>query len=188
MRFAILADIHANLAAFEAVLQDIEERGGVHQIWCLGDIVGYGPDPSACIAMLRQQPHVCVAGNHDWAAIGKLDVSEFNPYAAVACRWTGEQLGRAADRRVARARARGARGRGRAPVARSDDAAAQPGPRRRARAGLPRLPDQPRRALPQVTSHPGRSAVECSRSSPGPRSVTECPPGYRVRGFSRRIP
>ena len=92
MRFAILADIHANLAAFKAVLQDITERGAVQEIWCLGDIVGYGPDPSACIALLRQQPHICVAGNHDWAAIGKLDISEFNPYAAEACRWTGEQL------------------------------------------------------------------------------------------------
>jgi predicted phosphodiesterase len=92
MRCAILADIHANLSAFEAVLQDIEERGGVQEIWCLGDIVGYGPDPSACIALLRQQPHICIAGNHDWAAIGKLEISEFNPYAADACRWTGVQL------------------------------------------------------------------------------------------------
>ena len=94
MRFAILADIHANLAAFEAVLRDIAERGGVEGIWCLGDIVGYGPDPSACIALLRQQPHICVAGNHDWAATGKLDISEFNPYASDACRWTGAQLDR----------------------------------------------------------------------------------------------
>ena len=94
MRFAILADIHANLAGFEAVLRDIAERGGVHEIWCLGDIVGYGPDPSACIALLRQQPHICVAGNHDWAAIGKLDVADFNPHAAAACQWTGAQLDR----------------------------------------------------------------------------------------------
>lgn len=92
MRSAILADIHANLPAFEAVLRDIDDRGGVEQIWCLGDVVGYGPDPSACIALLRQRPHVCVAGNHDWAAIGKLDISDFNPHAATACRWTGDQL------------------------------------------------------------------------------------------------
>jgi diadenosine tetraphosphatase ApaH/serine/threonine PP2A family protein phosphatase len=92
MRYALLADIHGNLAAFEAVLQDIEERGGVEKLWCLGDIVGYGPDPAACIALLCKYPHLCVAGNHDWAAIGKVDVSDFNPDAAEACRWTGEQL------------------------------------------------------------------------------------------------
>jgi len=92
MRYALLADIHANLAAFEAVLRDIAEKGGVEEIWCLGDIVGYGPDPSACIALLRNHPHLCVAGNHDWAAIGKVDISDFNPDAADACRWTGEQL------------------------------------------------------------------------------------------------
>lgn len=92
MRYALLADIHGNLAAFEAVLQDIAEKGGVEELWCLGDIVGYGPDPSACIALLCKYPHLCVAGNHDWAAIGKVDISDFNPDAAAACRWTGEQL------------------------------------------------------------------------------------------------
>lgn len=92
MRYAILADIHGNLAAFKAVLQDIEERGGAEELWCLGDIVGYGPDPSECIALLRQYNHLCVAGNHDWAAIGKVDISDFNPDAAEACRWTARQL------------------------------------------------------------------------------------------------
>jgi diadenosine tetraphosphatase ApaH/serine/threonine PP2A family protein phosphatase len=92
MRYAFLADIHGNLAAFKAVLRDIEENGGVDELWCLGDIVGYGPDPSACIAQLRDYPHRCVAGNHDWAAVGKVDISDFNPDAAEACRWTGKQL------------------------------------------------------------------------------------------------
>lgn len=92
MRYAILADIHGNLAAFQAALDDIEARGGVDEIWCLGDIVGYGPDPSQCIALLRQHTHLSVAGNHDWAAIGKVDVSDFNPDAAQACRWTASQL------------------------------------------------------------------------------------------------
>jgi len=92
MRYAIIADIHANLAAFTAVLDDIKGRGGVEEIWCLGDVVGYGPDPHQCIELLRQQNHVCVAGNHDWAAIGKLDTSDFNPDAAAACHWTAEQL------------------------------------------------------------------------------------------------
>ncbi|MCJ7516015.1 MAG: metallophosphatase family protein [Dehalococcoidia bacterium] len=92
MRHAILADIHSNLAAFEAVLHDAEGRGGFDKIWCLGDVVGYGPDPHECIERLRQFEHVCVAGNHDWAAIGKMDTSEFNPVAALAAHWTAEQL------------------------------------------------------------------------------------------------
>ena len=92
MRYVIVADIHANLAAFLAVLVDIQHRGEVGEVWCLGDIVGYGPDPHQCIELLRQTNHICVAGNHDLAAIGKIDVSEFNPDAAVACRWTAKQL------------------------------------------------------------------------------------------------
>ena len=92
MRYAIIADIHANLPAFAAVLEDIERRGGMAEVWCLGDVVGYGPDPHQCIELLRQYPYICVAGNHDWAAVGKLSLSEFNPDAAVACRWTAEQL------------------------------------------------------------------------------------------------
>lgn len=92
MRYAILGDIHGNLSAFEAVLADIEAQGGAEEIWCLGDVVGYGPDPRGCIALLRQHEHVCVAGNHDWAAIGKVDIEDFNPEAARACLWTGEQL------------------------------------------------------------------------------------------------
>jgi len=92
MRYAIISDIHGNLAAFQAVLQDIGERGGVERIWCLGDIVGYGPDPRECIALLRGYDHICVAGNHDWGAIDKIDTDDFNAEAAAACRWTGQQL------------------------------------------------------------------------------------------------
>jgi len=92
MRYAILADIHSNLTAFMAVLEDIEFQGGVEKIWCLGDVVGYGPDPHECIELLRQTDHVCVAGNHDWGAIGKVDTGDFNPDAAAACHWTAKQL------------------------------------------------------------------------------------------------
>ena len=92
MRYAIMADIHANLAAFNAVLDDMEQRGGVEEIWCLGDIVGYGPDPHECMERLQQYNHVCVAGNHDWAAIGKISTANFNPDAALACQWTTQQL------------------------------------------------------------------------------------------------
>lgn len=92
MRYAILADIHGNLEAFQSVLQDIDTMGGVDELWCLGDIVGYGPEPSTCLTLLRRYPHVCVAGNHDWAAVGKIDTADFNPDAADACRWTAGQL------------------------------------------------------------------------------------------------
>lgn len=92
MRYAIIADIHANLEAFTAVLKDIGKQGKVEEIWCLGDVVGYGPDPHKCIELLQQCNHVCVAGNHDWGAIGKIDVARFNPDAQTACRWTGKQL------------------------------------------------------------------------------------------------
>jgi len=94
MRYAIIADIHANLTAFEAVLGDIKLRGGVDEIWCLGDIVGYGPDPHQCLERLQQYRHVCVVGNHDWAAIGKISTADFNPDAALACQWTAKQLSR----------------------------------------------------------------------------------------------
>lgn len=92
MYHAILADIHANLSAFQAVLKDMESHGKIEEIWCLGDIVGYGPDPHECIELLRQHKHVCVAGNHDWAAIGRIDTAYFNPDAASACKWTAGQL------------------------------------------------------------------------------------------------
>ena len=92
MHYAILADIHSNLAALQAVLKDMANHGKIEEIWCLGDIVGYGPDPRECIELLRQYDHICVAGNHDWGAIGKIGIDDFNPEAAIACRWTGQQL------------------------------------------------------------------------------------------------
>jgi predicted phosphodiesterase len=92
MRCAIIGDIHANLAAFRAVLNDLEKKGGFDKIWCLGDTVGYGPEPHACIELLKRYSHICVAGNHDWAAIGTIDTSDFNEDAALANKWTGGQL------------------------------------------------------------------------------------------------
>ena len=92
MRIAVLADIHANLTAFEAVLADIEQRGGAEEFWCAGDIIGYGPDPRECIALVRKTCKVCVAGNHDLAAVSAIDTSDFNPGAAEANRWTAQQL------------------------------------------------------------------------------------------------
>lgn len=92
MRYAILADIHANLAAFTAVLRDIENRGTVDGYWCLGDLINYGPEPVKCIELLRRLPHVAVAGNHDRAAAGQIPLTFFNPDAAAAMLWTKAQL------------------------------------------------------------------------------------------------
>jgi predicted phosphodiesterase len=92
MHYAIIADIHSNLAAFEAVLKDMANHGKIEEIWCLGDIVGYGPDPHECIELLRQHKHVCIAGNHDLAAAGKIDIRHFNPHAAAAIKWTAGRL------------------------------------------------------------------------------------------------
>lgn len=92
MRALIVSDIHSNLEAFQSVLDDAEARDGFEQVWSLGDLVGYGPDPSACIDLLRHYDHRAVAGNHDLASIGKLSLEAFNPYAAAANRWTAAQL------------------------------------------------------------------------------------------------
>ena len=73
MRCAVVADIHSNLEAFQAVLADLGARGGADEVWCLGDNVGYGPDPHECLRLLRGLPGVGVAGNHDLAAIGRLE-------------------------------------------------------------------------------------------------------------------
>lgn len=89
VRYLLVSDIHSNLAAFDAVLAS---AGPFDSIWCMGDVIGYGPQPNECIERLCSFPHLCVAGNHDWAAVGKLDVSAFNHDALQACLWTREQL------------------------------------------------------------------------------------------------
>lgn len=92
MRYAILADIHSNLEALIAVLGDIEHRGGADEVWCLGDIVGYGPEPRECMSRLREMDRICVLGNHDAAVTGQVDIAMFNRDAAVANTWTARQL------------------------------------------------------------------------------------------------
>jgi diadenosine tetraphosphatase ApaH/serine/threonine PP2A family protein phosphatase len=89
MRVAVLSDIHSNLVALDAVLEDL---GTVDAIWVLGDIVGYGPDPDVVVARLRDLDVVAVRGNHDAAALGQLDTSTFNDDARRAVEWTGETL------------------------------------------------------------------------------------------------
>ena len=90
MRILIISDIHANLTAFETVLGDAKNQW--EYVWCLGDVVGYGPDPNECVELLRTLPHLCLAGNHDWAALGRLDIRTFNPDARKAVTWTRETL------------------------------------------------------------------------------------------------
>jgi diadenosine tetraphosphatase ApaH/serine/threonine PP2A family protein phosphatase len=73
-------------------MEDIERRGGVDEVWCLGDIVGYGPDAHECLAMVRKAQAVAVAGNHDLAAVDRASLASFSPDAAAAIRWTSAQL------------------------------------------------------------------------------------------------
>lgn len=89
MRLAVLSDIHANLAALDAVC---DELGTVDEIWVLGDIVGYGPQPNEVIRRLQELGARAVTGNHDGAAIGVVDASWFNPDAQAAIQWTGTVL------------------------------------------------------------------------------------------------
>ena len=95
MRYAVISDIHANLEALEAVLAKMDELAQeepIDQIWFLGDLVGYGPDPNECIVKLRERTDVIIAGNHDWAAVGKIDLEDFSAAARISAEWTAEQL------------------------------------------------------------------------------------------------
>jgi predicted phosphodiesterase len=87
MRVAVISDLHGNWDALQAVLADIEQHGA-DRIVCLGDVVGYGAEPSACCQALRERNILTVAGNHDYAAIGKTNINYFNAYAREATLWT----------------------------------------------------------------------------------------------------
>jgi predicted phosphodiesterase len=91
MRVALLSDIHANLAALEAVLADAEQARA-EAFWHLGDVVGYGPEPVAVVHRLVELGAAGVLGNHDAAAVGLLATDDFNRLAAEAARWTSQQL------------------------------------------------------------------------------------------------
>jgi diadenosine tetraphosphatase ApaH/serine/threonine PP2A family protein phosphatase len=91
MRVAIASDIHGNKHAFEAVIAAAEDES-VDELWCLGDLVGYGGDPDASVALARRHCSVCLAGNHDLAVTGDLDLGEFSTGAALAARWTQEVI------------------------------------------------------------------------------------------------
>jgi predicted phosphodiesterase len=91
MRVAIVSDIHGNRQAFEAVLDEIEESD-CEELWCLGDLVGYGADPDACVALARAHAAICLAGNHDLGVRGTLPLEQFSRGAALAAAWTQETI------------------------------------------------------------------------------------------------
>jgi diadenosine tetraphosphatase ApaH/serine/threonine PP2A family protein phosphatase len=91
VRLAIISDIHANLEALTAVLEDIGQQHA-DRIICLGDIIGYGADPAACVRLVRSRVEICVLGNHDAAVFSGQQLSYFNPFALEAVRWTERQL------------------------------------------------------------------------------------------------
>jgi diadenosine tetraphosphatase ApaH/serine/threonine PP2A family protein phosphatase len=90
VRYAIVSDVHGNLEALDAVLADV--AGRVDAILCLGDVVGYGADPRACIERLAERAQVITAGNHEHGVAGLLDLGWFNAYARAAAEWTRERL------------------------------------------------------------------------------------------------
>jgi predicted phosphodiesterase len=91
MRYGIFSDIHANLEALGAVLRELD-KADVDEMICLGDVVGYGPNPNECVALVKEKVKVCLAGNHDVAPLGGLDVQYFNYVARKAIEWTAKEL------------------------------------------------------------------------------------------------
>jgi predicted phosphodiesterase len=91
MLIALLSDVHGNLPAFEAVIADVDAEG-VDEIWCLGDLVGYGAEPDACVELARERCDLCLAGNHDLVVTGEIDIADFSSSAAAAAQWTREHI------------------------------------------------------------------------------------------------
>src|SRR3954454_6464143 len=87
MRVAVTSDIDGNYHSLEAVLAQVTDEGP-DEVWCLGDVVGYGPEPNRCCAVVQERTDICLAGNHDLAVIGSLPLEDFNGDAAAAARWT----------------------------------------------------------------------------------------------------
>jgi len=91
MRVAVISDVHANRHALDAVLSEVDGEN-VDAVWCLGDTVGYGPQPNECCDLVHERADLCLIGNHDLVALGELTVMDFNDEAAAAALWTSEQL------------------------------------------------------------------------------------------------
>ena len=91
MKVAVISDIHANRQAFEATLEAVAESEA-SELWCLGDLVGYGAEPDACVELTREHAAVCLAGNHDLAVTGEIPLDEFSRGASLAAQWTREVI------------------------------------------------------------------------------------------------
>jgi diadenosine tetraphosphatase ApaH/serine/threonine PP2A family protein phosphatase len=91
VKIAVLSDVHSNLHALQAVLAEVD-AGEFDELWCLGDVVGYGPRPNECAALLRERATVCLAGNHDLVVLGKIPMSAFADDAGIAALWTQRAL------------------------------------------------------------------------------------------------
>jgi len=91
MRYALMADVHGNFDALEAVMQDVRAEQPDH-VFCLGDIVGYGAEPAECIKLVRDNSILCIAGNHDFAVTGAVSTELFNPIATASVEWTRQVL------------------------------------------------------------------------------------------------
>ena len=92
MRVAVISDIHGNLHALEAVLAELEDEQP-DELWCLGDLVGYGPQPNRCCQLVRARAEICLAGNHDLGVLGRIQLEGFFSHdASRSARWTREQL------------------------------------------------------------------------------------------------
>jgi predicted phosphodiesterase len=91
MKVAVISDVHGNRQAFEAVLEAIAVSDA-SELWCLGDLVGYGADPAACVTLASKHAAVCLAGNHDLAVTGEVPMGEFSRGASIAVEWTREVI------------------------------------------------------------------------------------------------
>jgi predicted phosphodiesterase len=91
MKVAVISDIHGNRHAFEATLEAVA-ASDASEVWCLGDLVGYGAEPDACVELAREHAAVCLAGNHDLAVTGELPLTEFSCGASLAAKWTQEVI------------------------------------------------------------------------------------------------
>lgn len=96
MKLALISDVHGNLEALDAVLRDVDRIDPDAKLVCAGDVVGYGPDPEACIARLRERQALCVIGNHEEMVLGYRDFSRCVHAGIVAAVWTREHLSAAA--------------------------------------------------------------------------------------------
>jgi diadenosine tetraphosphatase ApaH/serine/threonine PP2A family protein phosphatase len=87
----VISDVHANLPALEAVLAAVD-GAGIEEVWCLGDVLGYGAEPDECAGLVRERCAICLVGNHDLAVFGALDIAAFSAAAAEAVLWTRENV------------------------------------------------------------------------------------------------